>query len=338
MDPRHGILIIIALAVATPAFAQDLPLPRAARSALPDRDTGFDPLVDALPIVNIGDVKSPGGDCWGMSTFELWWFERGRKTDGEHLVEKVGTGGFERPSRVIAADTQAKIGELGAGVERSFRRATPEALNAALATRPQLAILDFGPGRVRHAVVVYGCRDGTFLVADPNVPRKETTLRFGPDGIEISSWGRVESITFGTFDAGPREDAAYRAILERALKRPAAPATIALDAAAPRSVPSTGGTVTFAGPRPPFVAVKVYVDDVPRATLPVDASGRFTLDVASIRRAIFDSGAISAHVTLVAATIANDDIGGYAGFADLGKFFGVSGRPTAGLVGEIPGR
>jgi hypothetical protein len=166
-------------------------------------ETGFDVRRDGLPFANLGDFRSPDGNCLGMALLAIDNFRR--RTAGAGPAEN------EPQARASAAIAHRLADErdVGRGDDRRSENLsgaaedpTPilQALERLRATGQPEVLAMRGPDGTGHAVVLHGFVDGRLQLYDPNFPGETVTWEF--DGEEgLGAYSKLnEDAFYGTIE------------------------------------------------------------------------------------------------------------------------------------------
>jgi hypothetical protein len=190
---------LLLLLLGAPASGQDgegLPLPAAtpkSPTALPATvTTKFDPRIDGLPFVNLGDFASPEGNCIGMSLLAIDAFNRrqtaaaaGQPAPAAPPIAKTPTELDLPLEEASSAVQQAEEtgGDDDLRVNKEQRLSNPAAIRAALlriAKTGEPEVMTLKGGTDGHATVLYGYANGNLQIYDPNYPGETIQWPYDP--------------------------------------------------------------------------------------------------------------------------------------------------------------
>jgi hypothetical protein len=198
-------------------------------------DTGFRPGKDTFDYRN-GDYESPG-ECLGISLFSVWYYGA-HAAEGRPPLSKVFrdlhplTPNADLVSREVGLKAQAlaldRIDDYPGVPLRDPSRGRALYDRMKETGKPQILLLSGIISEAKsndylgHAVVVFGYRDGKFLIADPNYPGVTATWPFDPEsGFGAYSnprprW-KIDAVDFVSESIGPKTSAALSEILAGAI-------------------------------------------------------------------------------------------------------------------------
>jgi uncharacterized protein YfaP (DUF2135 family) len=171
--------------------------------------TGFSPKSDGWFITNYGSILNPGGNCIGMSSYARWYYSFAKPLLGERaLYSKYRQGDvtkWEDDEIAVEAASRMQLGESVIWNQSSaeMTQLQPSSLDVAKSFvqamvntgAPQILYISqkFPNGTYggAHAVLIYGYRNGSFLIYDPNHPGVERSV----DYTYGSSWAIYNSGT-----------------------------------------------------------------------------------------------------------------------------------------------
>ncbi len=203
---RTTVLILAVAGLgATGVFAGDddgLPLPGMGPGKAPATlVTEFDPMKDGLPYENAGSYRSPG-DCLAMTLFAALRFrDRMDRGGGDKDLPQVLRKPGLPPPRELPLQAAASVAQmnLAAGWDEVEKAITRRSLWDAKTgqdlydrmretSQPQVVAVWNAEDTLGHAVLVYGYRDGQFLIYDPNKPGKTVTWKWDARGFAPPSF------------------------------------------------------------------------------------------------------------------------------------------------------
>ena len=168
----------------------------------------FSPEQNGWNIVNTGSYFSPGGNCFGMSAYAIWFFNN----------ESVPLYGFfpttPNPSIALIVASRAQMaeaqyeqnvnnvyaGNLSPADKAKFMRVYMAAFND-----PQVLIMWDANQKSGHAAVLYGYDSTGFIFYDTNYPRESQTVGF--DGTKFAAYSIYTQFTFAPSESlGRLED------------------------------------------------------------------------------------------------------------------------------------
>ena len=155
--------------------------------------TAYTPASDGFQIVNFGSSYNREGECFGMTSFSLWFYENHKASAGPFYpkyYDILATDSLGRPLRgqnIIATRSFISITQQWTSyyplVSSQINLTPAERLasieNALLNTNNPVLIYLFGNGTSAHSVLAYGFESlsnlaATVSVYDPNVPGDAT--------------------------------------------------------------------------------------------------------------------------------------------------------------------
>jgi hypothetical protein len=168
----------------------------------------FSPKKNGWNIENTGDYFSPGGDCFGMSAYAIWFFNN----------ESVPLYGFfpttPDPSIAVIVASRAQmaeaqyelnvannyVGNLSPADNAKFMRVYMAAFND-----PQVLIMLDAAKQSAHAAVLYGYNSTGFIFYDTNYPGMSQTVGF--NGSKFAAYGIFTQYSFAPSESlGRLED------------------------------------------------------------------------------------------------------------------------------------
>lgn len=204
-------------------------------------DTGFRPDDDGFQITNFGSAYNPGGECFGMSAWALWYFSNHSAASGDfypRFMDTIGTSGLTGQDIIATrahSSIHAQISHYYSSIISTERGLTPleqaDSILNALRNTAAPVILGLGDSSsTRHAVLTYGFEsdfDDTdseikFNVYDPNSPGNEREITFDAEsdssGSDGGDWNQYGSYTVAHYlgDGSLSLTESYDSILEDA--------------------------------------------------------------------------------------------------------------------------
>jgi uncharacterized protein YfaP (DUF2135 family) len=159
-------------------------------------NTGYSPRSDGFQIVNLGSEYNKGGECFGMTSFSLWYFMHA-KDHGDfypRFQSQIGTTSDGKPilgQNVIATRAFTSIARQWTsyyeGIADAQSSISPDArylaiTNALINTGNPVLIYLSKPssGTATHSVLAYGFNDLTnrIFIYDPNYPGEDRSIVF----------------------------------------------------------------------------------------------------------------------------------------------------------------
>jgi hypothetical protein len=161
--------------------------------------TKFDPAHNGWDIANFGDYFSPGGNCFGMAAYAVWYFQN---VSGQlwGRYSSVGSPGVAQILAVRAFMAQSQFWSRQTDYFTDFLgdKQTAKLMKFYLTVFNQPLILTLRSNTGGHAAVVYGYLSDEFEVYDVNYPGVPKGLPY--DG---TSFGTYESYNTVGFAAMP---------------------------------------------------------------------------------------------------------------------------------------
>ena len=134
---------------------------------------------DGFQVVNNGSNYNRGGECFGMTSFSLWYYEHHSATSGDFYPRFMYTIGAFKGQDIIATRAFTSIGqqwstyipivtrEAGLTDEQNYVIIRDAILN----TRSPVIIYLWNTGAgATHSILSYGYNRGTLYMYDPNAP------------------------------------------------------------------------------------------------------------------------------------------------------------------------
>lgn len=175
----------LVLLLATPLLAQD---------PVANVRTTFDPRLDGMPFVNLGDYSAPGGNCFGMSLVAVDNFLRRMRSRAEGrpdpepspITSNAQDGNTD--AQILASFVQSIATIQDDNGNSPYPTARPndtrmmrEALERMRRTGEPEFLGMWARDGSSHSTVVFGYEDGSLLVYDPNYPGE--TIRWPWDPV-----------------------------------------------------------------------------------------------------------------------------------------------------------
>ena len=181
----------------------------------PDTDTGFRPLDDGFKIDNVGSSFS-NGECLGMSTFSMWYYENKESSEGRFypkfydVLGQDHEGNSIRGQDVIA--TRAHISchqyviyylgifnqQMNLTAEERYNSITNAITNT---LEPVLIILFEAAENVGHAVHAFGFDDeddeGQLFIYDPNYSGDTREIIYDKTNKEFENYEDYDRVAMG---------------------------------------------------------------------------------------------------------------------------------------------
>ncbi len=173
--------------------------------------TSFNPVGDAFQVYNTGSVYNPGGECAGMSSFAVWYWQNHADNRGDLYPRFMYSVGDLKGQDVIATRAFNSIAQKyseycseflanrTAGDYYNWSTARYTLLLTATPVLIDLAYLTDAIGDGRHSVLAYGYDDGGLWVYDPNLSHVPGYITYTPTGIASGSftkYGEWDRIAF----------------------------------------------------------------------------------------------------------------------------------------------
>ena len=146
--------------------------------------TTYRPADDGFQVVNNGSAYNRGGECFGMTSFSLWYYEH-HKADGNLFPRFMYTVGGLKGQDIIATRTFISIAQqwnVYLPTVTAETRLTDEQnyviiRNAILNTTSPVLIYLYhtGGGAGAHSVLAWGYSQGVISLYNPNLPGQNST-------------------------------------------------------------------------------------------------------------------------------------------------------------------
>lgn len=202
---------MLALLLATPVLAQD--------PVAPVR-TSFDPSIDGMPFVNLGDYSAPNGNCFGMSLLAVDNFLRRMKGRAEGrpdpapipVTRSAQEGNLD--AQLLASYVQSIATVQDDNGNSPLPTAKPndtrlmrEAIERMRETGEPQFLGMWARNGSSHSAVVFGYENGDLLVYDPNYPGETIRWPWSPErGLGEHPRRADNPMMYGPqkkYDAGP---------------------------------------------------------------------------------------------------------------------------------------
>jgi len=165
--------------------------------------TDFKPSIDGFQIDNLGSTYNPGGECFGMTSWALWWFENHSSFYGKYMFNVNPT---TKGQDVIATRAHISISQKWAsfytaivaqqqGVSDdvqfvSIRNAIKNTKN------PVLIYLWQSAGNAAHSVLAIAGDDDNIDIYDPNDHGNNNSIDFDTVAKEWINYGNYDGIVY----------------------------------------------------------------------------------------------------------------------------------------------
>ncbi len=229
--------------------------------------TGYSPAADGMKIVNRGSVFNRGGECFGMTSFSLWYFMT-HKADGNFYPRFMNVLGQESDGtpitgqNVIATRSFISIAQQwntyysnlawtqqGALTQAARYAAIVNAIqNTDKPVLIYLAHADRSAGAHSVLAYAYNTISGTLSIYDPNQPAKVNSIHYSLAAKTFSPYGGYDFITYSG-DGSLRLQENYQHIYDDARANFAGSNKAQIDLTSPAATGSrvAGRNVTIAG-------------------------------------------------------------------------------------------
>lgn len=166
----------------------------ASSPAVTSATTTYDPTNDGFQIVNFGSTFNRGGECFGMTSWSLWWFKNKKPSMGVFFPKYMNvidtdsdgkniTGQDVIATRAFISIAQkwttyyANIVTVQQGLSAKSQLNT--IINAIANTqKPVLIYLYNVNGQTAHSVLAYKASSSGLSIYDPNLPNTSNTIGF----------------------------------------------------------------------------------------------------------------------------------------------------------------
>jgi hypothetical protein len=179
-------------------------------------DTSFKTTVDGFFHPNYTSFSAKGGNCFGMATYSLWYYEIKKAIDGEGLHKKYLQGdptrwdddtiARELIARSFLASSQpwAQLQFLFEAYALSDEQTGLLLISALKITNaPQVLLMGNLLEPATHAVLVYKYENGKFYIYDNNFPEEDdVTLDWGVLGFGTYTKGGYTKFGFDSASSG----------------------------------------------------------------------------------------------------------------------------------------
>jgi uncharacterized protein YfaP (DUF2135 family) len=182
-------------------------------TALGAHQTGYAVNTDGMRIQNRGSTFNRNGECFGMTSFSLWYFA-GHKADGDFyprftkVIGHTSSGGVIIGQNAIATRAFISISQqwnsywdLVAGQMRLEQDARFLTIVSAIRNTDEPVLVDLRNADKKggaHSVLAYGYDAplGTLAVYDPNYPRAPQNISYDAAKSEFAPYAGYDTITF----------------------------------------------------------------------------------------------------------------------------------------------
>lgn len=167
--------------------------------------TSYRPAEDGFQIVNTGSDYNRGGECFGMTSFSLWYFEH-HIASGDFYPRFMYNVGTRKGQNIIATRAHTSIAqqwsqyiptvsaERNLTDEQNYTIIRNALLNTANPVLVYLAHMDGSPGA--HSVLAYGYNSGTFSIYDPNSPGQIRQIIYNTVSQEFNTYSGYDRINY----------------------------------------------------------------------------------------------------------------------------------------------
>jgi uncharacterized protein YfaP (DUF2135 family) len=177
-------------------------------------DTGYDPDSDGFQVSNNGSQYNRGGECLGMTSFSLWYFDNHSETSGalyDRFYDVVGqdsAGDDLRGQDVIATRAFISIAQQWNSYIPSVaaeQNLTDAEQYASIRNQLQntgapvlIYLYDNNSHDAEHSVLAYGLFDlsGDIDIYDPNHPGQARTIHYDADSESFDDYSGYSGIVY----------------------------------------------------------------------------------------------------------------------------------------------
>ncbi len=167
--------------------------------------TGYRPGDDGFQVVNNGSAYNRGGECFGMTSFSLWYWEH-HLADGDFFPRFMYTVNGFRGQDIIATRTFISIGqqwnvywpEISAETTMTDEQNYVIIRNAILNTTSPVLIYLYhtAGGGGAHSVLAWGYNRGQISMYDPNFPGVNRTAVYDTSAKSFNAYSGYDGIIY----------------------------------------------------------------------------------------------------------------------------------------------